>query len=183
MKVNLEAGQEIVVGRTGRHFRIFTAESDLEVELIGNHESMFSGELAAGVGIDFSDTSVFPVPFDQIRLKSKTAQSVKLWAELAKADDDRLSGDFNVNAALAVAQTAPKTAIVHDVQSISALTEVLPLNAIRKTSIVQVSGSVFIGGKTKGISVSGKFGWDNQSKLELEPESGTVEVRILEEQG
>lgn len=181
MKVNLPANQSNPLGLEGRHFRIFTAEYPVQVEIsTASGQVYFSGELESGVGLDFSDRQDFPEPFSRVRMLSAQAQVIDLWASLVKADDDRLSGSFNINAALAVAQTAPKLHNVPAMQTFSALTEVLPFRATRKAALIQTSAPVFVG-SADGVQLNGLFSWDNQSALVLVPVSGSVTIRINED--
>ena len=178
-KYQLQANQSESIRHTGRFFRIFSSATDLEVRIIGQGREYFYGTLASGVGLDFSDKSEYPAPFDQIFITSDTAQQVDLWHSLAKADDDRLSGNFDINAALTVAQSAAKQHAVSK-QDINAQTEVLPRRAGRKQALIQTNGEVYVQ-STDGVALSGLFSWENESELTLIPVSGEVEVRINED--
>ncbi len=183
MKYKLEANETSTLQIVGRHFRLFSAESESVQATFYNASGSvyYTGELKTAVGLDFSDRNDFPEPFSKIELTSETAQTLDLWASPVKADDDRLSGNFDINAALSVAQTAPKNAETKPVQTISATTEVLPVRAGRKTALIQVSGDVIVDDPANGVTVSGSFSWDNEAALNLTPVSGSVDVRILEE--
>lgn len=185
MKFKLEVGKTTKLMLTGRHFRLFSAETENVHARIADADgkTYYEGEIKTAVGLDFSNRDDFPRPFSSVELTSGTAQTVDLWAALPKADDDRLSGNFDINAALQVAQTSPKNAETKPMQTINATTEVLPQRADRKTALIQVSGEVIVGDAVNGVTVSGSFAWDNQSALELTPVSGSVDVKILEEWG
>ncbi|WP_404402987.1 hypothetical protein LG288_05920 [Idiomarina seosinensis] len=183
MKFNLEAGETSTLQIVGRHFRLFSAETEsIQATFYSASGAVYyAGELKTAVGLDFSDRNDFPEPFARVELVSDTAQTLDIWASPVKADDDRLSGNFDINAALSVAQTAPANAETKPVQTISTTTEVLPVRAGRKTALIQVSSDVIVDDAINGVTVSGSFGWDNQTALNLTPVSGSVDVRILEE--
>lgn len=181
MKLNLIANQTNTLGFEGRHFRLFTAAEPVRVEIsTATGTGYFDGELSSGIGLDFSDRADFPDPFAKVRITSKSDQQIEVWASKVQAHDDRLSGNFDINAALSVAQTAPKSHNVPALQNINASTEVLPQRTTRKTALIQVSGPVYIG-TADGPELSGLFSWDNQAALTLVPVSGAVDVRISED--
>lgn len=177
----LQANQTEPVRQTGRFFRIFSSATDLEVRIVGQGREYFYGTLQSGVGLDFSDKEEYPAPFDQIFITSDSAQRVDLWHSLAKADDDRLSGNFDINAALTVAQTAAKQHAVSK-QTINAAAQVLPRRAGRKQALIQTDGEVYVQ-SADGVALSGLFSWENESALTLIPVSGSVDVRINEDFG
>lgn len=178
-KYQLNANETHVIKTTGRFFRVLSSATDLDVVISGQGIEFFNGSLQSGLGIDFSDREQFLTPFDRVEIKAPSAQLVQLWHEIAKVDDDRLSGNFDINAALSVASTSPREHNV-SLQSITGSTQVLPQLTTRKTALIQVSGDVYIQ-STDGVKLSGVFTWENQSALTLIPVSGTVEVRINED--
>ncbi|WP_416306209.1 hypothetical protein [Neptunicella sp. SCSIO 80796] len=181
MKVNLTAGQAVPIPVVARYFRVMTAVDMVHVDIVSTSgNSYFSSEVTSGIGLDFSDKVDFPEPVGKITIRSETDQQIDIFAELAKVDDDRLSGNFDINAALSVAQTAAKSHNVPALQNIAVSTEVLPVRATRKSALIQTNGQVYIG-STDGVKMSGLFGWDNQSALTLIPVGGIVEVRINED--
>lgn len=182
MLVKLIAGVETEVGEVGRYFRILSTENTgaLSVRIISTSGEMYRGDVPAGLGIDFSDRTEYPKPFYKIYIKSETTQDITLWAELAKADDDRLAASATV-----IVSTAGKTATVPAKQTlndINAGTEVLPALATRRTATYTISGNCFVGNKDNGIKLSaGLHAWDNKAALTLYPENTGVEFRALEE--
>lgn len=178
-KYVLTANQSEAISQVGRYFRVLTSADNVHVRILARGIEYYSGEMPAGLGVSFDDRNEFPEPFDQVIVTSATSQTVDLWVELAKADDDRLSGNFDINAALTVANTAPRNHSVSK-QSITGATEVLPFLASRKTALIQVSDPVNVQ-SADGVELSGVFTWENQSALTLVPKSGTVEVRINED--
>jgi hypothetical protein len=185
MKIQLFAGQETSVAKRGWFFRILSAEKDIVVRIARSNDGkqFYKGTLAAGIGIDFlSNAAAFDfVPFDTAYIYSETDQLVDLWIEEVKADDDRLSGNFDINAALSVAATSAKYNTASRL-TFSGETEVLPVLASRRAAIIQPSAPVYQG-STDGVILEGPFSWENQSALVLIPVSGSVTIRISEDWG
>lgn len=177
MKLNLEAGISNSVGVVARYFRIMTAISQLKAEIISTTgETYFSGEISSGVGLNFSDRLDFPNPVGKIILTSVEAQTVDVFAELAKVDDDRLSGNFDINAALSVAQTAASKELSARIilPSGVGIKAVLPARATRRSALVYVeSGKVNIS-NLDGIEVlaGSFFTWNNQAELNVHAFAG-----------
>jgi len=182
MKIKLLAGQETSVSTVGRHFRVLTAVQTINVRIIDSVTSRqyYRGELASGIGIDFSDKTEYTNPYDRVFLYSDIDQTIELWSEIAPVSDDRLSGNFDINAALTVAQTSPKN---HESKTISVSdsgVEVLPERASRKTALIQVDAPVYVH-SLDGVLAESSFTWTNQSALTLFAQSGTVTARINED--
>lgn len=174
------AGQEVSHGAVGRHFRILSTSNvgEVQIRITSNGTEYFRGQLSAGLAIDFSDRQAYPQPFDTIYINSPSSQEIKLWAELAKSDDNRSSAVSTVRVSSsggAVVYTPKQT--LNDTVSAS---EVLPRNDNRRSATIQISGDCYIG-DSDGLEMSGAFVWDNTAPLELLPKSAGVEVRILEE--
>lgn len=175
----IKANQSTPINQVGRFFRIFSSKTALDVRIFAKGQEYFSGMLQSGIGLDFSDREQYSAPFDKIIVYTEEAQQINIWHSLAKADDSRLSGNFDINAALSVAQTAAKA---HESKklTISSATEVLPVRETRKAAVIQVSGAVYVD-SVNGIVADDTFGWDNQAALKLIPVGGPVEVRINED--
>lgn len=163
-------------GYQGNYLRILSASADKPVQIRFHHDDGGTDEIELVAGLGIRKTK----PFLKFEIASTEAQTVKFYAGQDEVSDDRLAGNFDINAALSVAQTAPTKHEVKPVQNISALTEVLPARATRKTALIQVNGAVYVG-SADGVQLSGTFAWDNQAALSLIPVSGTVEVRINED--
>ena len=174
------AGQEVSHGSVGRHFRILSTANvgEVDVRITSQGTEYFRGSLSAGLAIDFSDKDVYPQPFDTIYIKSPTSQEVKLWAELAKSDDNRSSAVSTVRVS-----SSGGSATYHPKQTLNdtvSAYEVLPRNDNRRSATLQISSPCYIN-DVDGLEVSGSFTWDNTDSISLLPKSAGCEVRILEE--
>jgi len=160
----------------GSYFRILSASADktVVVRFRNDDGSEDELELVAGLGVSKAQ------PYTSIMIRSDEPQSVRFYSGNDKVDDDRLAGNFDINAALNVAQTAPSKHEVHPLQNITGLTEVLAERATRKTALIQVNAPVYVG-SNNGVQVEGLFTWENRAALSLVPVSGTVQVRINED--
>lgn len=176
IKTILVNGNAQPLGHKGSYFRILSASADAPVFCsFQNAEGAQDDiELVAGLGLKKSQ------PFVSVTMTSTVEQTVKFYAGDDQVDDDRLAGNFDINAALSVAQTAAQAHAVPTLQNITVATEVLPARISRKNALIQVSGEVYVQ-SNNGVILSGLFAWENQSALTLIPVSGTVEVRINED--
>lgn len=179
--LKLFAGIPQVIGETGRNFRIFSAQAEVEVGFFGSYQGgewSFNTPLLAGIGIEFSTR---PSPFTQLTIISEVDQTIEYWASLDKADDDRLSGasTVTVNNTASSSNTPVKQTLTNTVSG----HEVLPLSINRKSALLQLSGDCYVESVADGVLVNGSIEWENRGALILIPVVSGVEVRILEELG
>lgn len=169
------------IDAVGRHFRLLSAEIDssFRVHILDsvNGKTFFKGDLSVGLGVSF-DSADFPTKFDRIYIEAENAQEVDIWAETARADDDRLSGNFDINAALSVAQTAPKSTRYESVTvSGNSAFEIAPENTTRKKMTVVPAGAIEL---SIGKITSESFEWNVQQALTVVNSDGVV-VEIYED--
>ncbi len=179
-KLVLKAGIPAIFGSTGRYFRIFAADTEVNVEFYGSYDGgewSLHTPLKSGIGLNFNNR---PAPFTQITITSAVDQTVEYWSSIDGADDDRLAASATI-----VVSTAGKTAAVPVKQTLTDLVnghQVLATNPTRRTATYSISGNCFVLDKANGIKLSaGLYSWDNQAALILVPESSGVEFRVLEE--
>lgn len=181
MAIKLTAGQETEHHAVGRHFRIMTTEvvGNIGIRITSKGREIYKGELSAGIGIDFSDRIEYPDPFDKIYIKSSNTQNIVVWAELAKADDDRLAASATV-----VVSTAGKTANVPVKIALSDTVNghvVLPALDTRRTATYQTDVDCYLFDAVNGVLLpAGIYEWGNHSALTLIPTAAGT-FKCLEE--
>lgn len=119
-----------------------------------------------------------PAPFTSVRVTntSPREQVIELAVAAGSIDDSRFVG----SGAISIIKTAAPSVTIHPAQTITAATEVLPLNDQRRSAVVQCSGDVYIGNAADGVKLR-SFTWDAQAALSLVPAGADAEIRILEE--
>ena len=181
MKIQLFAGQETSIARRGWFFRILTATQDVNVRITRSIDGkqFYKGVLSSGIGIDFlSNAAAFDfTAFDTVYLYSDIDQLVDLWIEEVKADDDRLSGNFDINAALSVAATLPKFSRYEQITIAAGVATLFPANANRRGMTVLPSAEITL---DTGYAVSGGFEWNSQQALSITGADGTT-IDIFED--
>jgi hypothetical protein len=181
MKIQLFAGQETSIAKTGWFFRLLSAEDKIETRITraGDAKQFYKGTLSSGIGIDFlSNAELFGYkPFDTIYLKSETDQLVDLWIEEVRADDDRLSGNFDINAALSVAATLPKFSRYEQITIAAGVATLFPANVNRRSMLCVPSAAIVL---DTGSTVDVSFEWGSQQGLDITGANGTT-VEIYED--
>ena len=188
-RYEFQPGETRTINATGSFLRGMAAKWRYQVQFDSGAATDFE------TGIAYQSAQ----PFSAVRV-TNTADEAQI-IEVAVADgyiaDNRLVGRMDVDGLIrtqidgGVSVTggqldvigriaAPASAIVHPVQTIAAATEVLGVNALRKSAVVQCAGYVYVGSAADGIQVQ-EFTWDVQDALTLVPVGSDVEVRILEE--
>jgi len=180
-KLILKAGVPAEIGTTGRFFRIFSAQAEVNIEFYGtydNGEWSLNTPLLSGIGLNFSAR---PAPFTKFTIVSAVDQTIEYFAGVDIADDDRLSGasTVTVNSTASGSQTLPKQTLNDTVNG----TDVLGYSENRKAALLQLSGDCYVDSVDDGILVTGTIEWENRAALTLIPAVAGVEVRILEELG
>lgn len=188
--IGVEQNNAVRVAGPGRYFAILRSSEDLIVKFVFEDE-IVEQQIPLGIGIPFDE------PFRECWITGTAAapESVRILTHDRPIDDNRLSGQMDVDGLVTTqiqggvtilsgqVQNRARAAVSHSVkavQNISASTVVLPANTDRRSAIVQCNGNVFIGDSANGVKVK-SITWDSESALTLVPETGTVEVRILEE--
>lgn len=172
-KHTLQPGESVLIGVSGGNFiRGLGAPSRYHIQIDDDGVTPFE------TGIAYQHKT----NFESVRLINTADEEQEIEVAISDGwiDDNRLVGRMDLNGAIGILATAANGVTVHPVQSISAATEVLPLNLVRRSAVVQCSGPVYIGNAADGIEVE-QFTWDAQAALTLVPKTGPVEVRILEE--
>jgi hypothetical protein len=181
MKIQLFAGQETSIARRGWFFRLLTAETDLQVRISRSNDGkqFYNGTLSSGIGIDFlSNASAFGnQPFDTIYIKAETDQIVDLWIEEVRADDDRLSGNFDINAALSVAATMAKYSRYEQITVAGGVATLFQVNANRRSMLCIPSAVITL---DTGYSTGSAFEWNSQQALSITGVDGTT-IDIFED--
>ena len=175
--IKLLAGETSTHRTNGRHFRILSATQNEAVDVQiynASGKQYYKGSLPVALGINFLDRGDFPTPFTEVRLSSSVEQTLDLWAELAHSDDDRLSGNFDINAALSVAQTAAKSTSYELVTISGGKADLLSKRASRKRAIIIPSGEIVL---DTGYTTSSSFEWSAQQALSITGDNGiTIDV-------
>tara|TARA_R110000787_G_scaffold235609_1_gene342285 strand:+ start:577 stop:1128 length:552 start_codon:yes stop_codon:yes gene_type:complete len=181
MKVQLFAGQETSIARRGWFFRILSATTDLDVRISRSNDGkqFYKGVLSSGIGIDFlSNAAAFNFkPFDTVYVKAAEDQLIDVWIEEVKADDDRLSGNFDINAALSVAATLPKYSRYEQITVAAGVATLFPVNVNRRGMTVLPSAEIVL---DTGYTVSDGFEWNSQQGLTVTGTNGTT-IDIFED--
>ena len=177
--LKLFAGVPMEVGETGRFFRIFSAQAEVNVTFSSAYENAeweLGTPLASGIGLNFSNR---PSPFTRFTIVSDVDQTIEYWASIDSADDDRVSGASSITViSVGTASNTPAKQTLNDTVN---TTEVLAYSATRKSALLQLSGDCYVDSIANGVIVSGSIVWENRAALNLIPVSAGVEVRILEE--
>ncbi|WP_412470546.1 MULTISPECIES: hypothetical protein [unclassified Halobacteriovorax] len=172
-KYTLQAGDSVVIPVSGGNFiRGLGAPSRYHIQIDDDAATPFE------TGIAYQHKK----PFENVRLINTAEEEQEIEVAISDGwiDDNRLVGRMDLNGAIGILATAANGVTVHPVQSISAATEVLPLNLVRRSAVIQCNAPVYIGNAVDGIEVQ-QFTWDAQAALTLVPKTGTVKVKILEE--
>jgi len=180
MKIQLFAGQETSISRVGWFFRLLSAESAVTVRITrSDGKQFYKGNLSSGIGIDFlSNGGAFDFkPFDTVYIKSDVDQIIDVWIEEVRADDDRLSGNFDINAALSVAATLPKFSRYEVITIAAGVATLFPANVSRRAMLVIPSAEIVL---DTGSTVSASFEWGSQQGLDITGADGTT-IEIYED--
>lgn len=188
-RYGFQPGETRSINAVGRFIRGLAAKARYQIQFDDGPATEFE------TGIAYEAVE----PFQQVRITNTAdiEQIIEVAIADGFVDDNRLVGRLDVEGLIetqinggvdvnnmppVVVQSLPAavSAIVHPVQTISAATEVLGVNAQRRSAVIQCSNDVYVGNAVDGVMLR-VFTWEAQSALTLVPSSGAVDVKILEE--
>jgi len=169
-KLILKAGVPTQFGESGTFFRVLSASAEIDIRFMGEGWSLDT-PLAAGIGINFINR---PTPYDKVTLTSPIDQTIEYFAGFDIADDDRLSGNLDLDGAVSMISTLPK---YHTYSTVAAGigVEMFPARTGRRALTFTNSEEIVLDtGET--LAAGELIEWNTQSALTMTSGTGTVTI-------
>ena len=172
-KLILKANVPTQFGESGTFFRILSASAEIEIRFMGEGWSLDT-PLAAGIGLNFSGR---PSPFDKVTLISPVDQTIEYFSGFDIADDDRLSGNLDLDGAVSMIATLAKNHNYSSVAMTGVEIELFPARTSRRAMLVKPSGEITL---DTGFTTSEAFEWNTSGALRATG-LNTVTVELFED--
>jgi len=172
-KLILKAGIPTQFGESGTFFRVLSASAEIDIRFMGVGWSLDT-PLAAGIGINFTNR---PTPYDKVTLTSQIDQTIEYFAGFDIADDDRLSGNLDLDGAVSMISTLPKSHSYSSVAMTGVEIELFPARTSRRAMLVKPSGEITL---DTGFTTSEAFEWNTSGALRATG-LNTVTVELFED--
>jgi len=169
-KLILKANVPTQFGESGTFFRVLSASAEIEIRFMGEGWSLDT-PLAAGIGLNFSGR---PSPFNKVTLISPVDQTIEYFAGFDIADDDRLSGNLDLDGAVSMISILPK---YHAYSTVVAGigVEIFPARTSRRALIFTTNGAIVLD-SGESLAAGETIEWNTQGALTMTSGAGTVTI-------
>ena len=176
-KLKLLAGIPSLITEHGRFFRILSSAAEIEINFnssIENAQWDLNTPLLSGIGLNFSGR---PSPYTSFTMISDVDQTIEYFAGLDIVDDDRLSGNLDLNGSISVLTTLPANHSYLTIAMTGLEVELFPVRLGRRSMLVVPSGEITL---DTGFVTSSAFEWNTSGVLKATGLNG-VTVELFED--